>query len=145
MDKEHPEEAEKGPSTMPPKEIMQGIERTVQEVRSALEGCTTPAQRLQKLSERREKGELSPFDFDLNWVYRLVEGGFPLTRKHLNHQTGVQAVVLTADDLDVLGDVTYVSADGRTLTIAVGSIPPGGVWILYPEDLGDGKKPDNGE
>lgn len=134
---ERPDKAAEHQSAIPDhhEKIAGKIGAATGETREALQAMTVEARK--RLAERRESGELSRYDFDLNWIFQLVEYGVPLTRKALHHQTGVQAVVLTPEDLETLGDFAYVSADGKIVTIHVGSIPEGDVLILYPEDLGE--------
>ena len=93
--------------------------------------------KLQVLTERRETRELSPYDFDLNFIFQLNEAGVPLTRRDLAHETGNQAAVFTSDDLRTLGYLDFIHVSGERMVIEPESIKESDVLILYPEDVGD--------
>jgi hypothetical protein len=91
----------------------------------------------EELREKREKKELSPFDFDLNFLYQLAQADAPLTRKDLEHETGLQAVVLTRADLDTLGGFDIIYSNGERISIEPEQLGKTDVLILYPSDLGN--------
>ncbi len=93
-----------------------------------------------ELAQRREAKEISPHDFDLNFIFRLNEIDAPLTRKDLVHETGNQAVVISREDLETLGCVDFIHSSGERMVIEPSSLREGDVLILYPEELGDKKK-----
>ncbi len=93
--------------------------------------------KLQELAKRRETKELSPYDFDLNFLWQLKEAGEPLRRKDLDHQTGIQAVVLNREDFDTLVRLDFVHRTGERMQIEPESLDGDDVLILYPEDLGN--------
>ncbi len=93
----------------------------------------------QKLARLRKEGEISPHDFDLNFIYQLNDcdpddEGFtpPLTRSDV----GNQAVVLTRDDLEYLRYLRYVSASGEIIVNEPDDMRDP-VLILFPDELGD--------
>lgn len=92
---------------------------------------------LRELSCRREAGELSPHNFDLNFIFQLNQIGAPLTRRDLNHKTGTQAVVVTRDDLEALGCLDFIHYSGERMLIGPESLQKDSILVLYPEDLGD--------
>lgn len=105
-------------------------------VRDAVSDALSPEhERRMELSRRRESKELSPFDFDLNFIFQLNEAGQPLARRDLTHQTGTQAVVLTREDLETLGGFTYVDRSGALIDVESESVPH--ELILFPEDVGN--------
>ncbi|PIR54359.1 hypothetical protein COU75_01275 [Candidatus Peregrinibacteria bacterium CG10_big_fil_rev_8_21_14_0_10_42_8] len=106
-----------------------------------------------ELLRRREAKEVSPHDFDLNFIFRLNEIDVPLTRKDLVHETGNQAVVITREKLEEISELSSNYGDGRDLgyvdfihvsgerrLIESEDIREGDVLILYPEELGDEEK-----
>ncbi len=99
-------------------------------------------QKLGVLSAKRESKELSPYDFDLNYIYQLNEAGLPLTRKDMLHETGNQALVLTREDFEVLGCLDFIHASGERMVIEAESLDPKDVFILYPHEVGDQEKSD---
>lgn len=100
-------------------------------------GESPKEKKLRGLSDRREANEISPYDFDLNFVFQLNQIDAPLTRRDLNHETGVQAVVLTREDLEALGCLDFIHSSGERMLIEPESLREGDVLILYPEDLGN--------
>ena len=116
------------------------IDAALQGTRGALDAALArKAQQLAELSARRETKELSPYDFDLNFIYQLNVAGSPLTRKDMQHETGNQALVLTRDDLRILGSLSFISASGKRVVIRPENIDPNDVFILYPDEVGDEK------
>lgn len=119
-------------------------------VQGSMENILNPvasrgAQKLKDLAAKREAQEISPYDLDLNFIFQLNEGGFPLRRTDMLHETGYQALVLTHDDLDALGYVDFIHASGERILIEPDSLDPRDVLILYPSDLGDEEAKDNKE
>lgn len=96
---------------------------------------------LRELARRREAKEISPYDFDLlflsqcNKLACLGKIPIPLKRRDLDHKTGIQAVVLTRDDMEVLGFLDFIHSSGERMLIEPESLSEGDVLILYPEDL----------
>ena len=97
-------------------------------------------QKLRELNARREAKELSPHDFDLNYIFQLNEAGLPLTRKDMLHETGNQALVLSREDLETLGCLDFVHVSGERMLIEPESLDPNDVFILYPHEVGDEEK-----
>jgi len=113
-------------------------EGTQNALKSALDPVPArKAQKLAGLSARRETHELSPHDFDLNFIYQLNEAGLPLTRRDMQHQTGNQALVLTRDELETLGYLDFIHASGKRTVIWPSSLDPDDVLILYPDEVGN--------
>ncbi|MBI2117667.1 hypothetical protein HYT95_02095 [Candidatus Peregrinibacteria bacterium] len=94
-------------------------------------------EKLRWLARRREAHEISPHDFDLNFIFQLNQVNAPLTRRDLNHETGTQAVVLNREDMDALGCLDFIHRSGERMLIEPESLAEGDVLILYPEDLGN--------
>jgi hypothetical protein len=101
-----------------------------------VESAESPTPDQLKLAQKRESGELSPHDYDLNFLFMLNEHALPLTRKDVMSETGNQAVVLTRDDFAQLGSITLTLPSGEVITIEAGSMNDP-VFIVFPEDLGD--------
>lgn len=126
-----------------PEEQEPTVEKGLQEgTKDAVESALDPVlarkeQKLRELSAKREAKELSPFDFDLNYIYQLNEAGLPLTRKDMLHETGNQALVLTREDFEVLGCLDFIHVSGERMLIEAESLDPNDVFILYPHELGD--------
>lgn len=83
-----------------------------------------------KLQQKRESGELSPHDFDLNEVFSLVGAGIPITQAEL----GNQALVLLRAQFQELGAIDIVLINGEEITIDADSLT-GRSLIIFPEDL----------
>lgn len=94
------------------------------------------AEQLAELQRRRAAGELSPYDFDLNFLFMLNEADGALKRADLDHSTGVQAVVLSKDDFDALGAITFIHAKHGEMTIGSDSLAEGGTLVIFPEEVG---------
>ena len=121
--------------------IDQNVQGTKNEVDAALDPVVARRkQKFQEISSRREAKEISPFDFDLNFIFQLNEAGMPLTRKDMQHETGGQAVVLTRQDFDALGCLDFIHSSGERLLIEPESLDPNDVLILYPDEVGDEEK-----
>jgi|GEM_PF-2277104 len=90
----------------------------------------------QGLKERREAGEISPFDVDKIELFNYSQGDVPLQRKDLQSATGEQAVVLTREDMNFLVDLYYIDKKGRRIELHLDEFP-GDVFILFPDDLGN--------
>ncbi|PIR52222.1 hypothetical protein COU77_01750 [Candidatus Peregrinibacteria bacterium CG10_big_fil_rev_8_21_14_0_10_49_16] len=104
--------------------------------------------KLQQLAEWREDKENSPYDFDVNFLYQLIfyadepEEDALLKKKHLKHETGHQALVLTRDQLEQLealegGILRIVNPKGKVIRIFAEAIDPDDVLVIYPHELGD--------
>ena len=93
-----------------------------------------------ELSRRREVKEISPHNFDLNFIFRLNEIDAPLTRKDVVHETGNQPVVIDREELEALGCIDFIHASGERMVVEAESLRDGDVLILYPEELGDEEK-----
>jgi hypothetical protein len=93
--------------------------------------------KLKELSAKRESGEISPYDLDLDFLFRVSKSNSPLTRQDLIHPTGNQAVVLYREDLETLGRLRFIHVSGETMTIRPESLKEEDVLILYPHELGD--------
>lgn len=118
------------------------VEVEMKQTKSALDHALAPAldrkeRKLKELSAKREAKELSPFDLDLNFVFQLNEAGLPLTRKDMLHETGKQALLLTRQDLEVLGYLDFIHASGVRVTLEAESLDAEDVFILYPHEMGD--------
>ena len=96
---------------------------------------------LRELARRRETKEISPYDFDLNFLFQLNQADAPLTRRDLRHETGLQAVVLTRDYMEALSCLDFIHSSGERMLIEPKSLPEGSVLVLFPEDLGDEEIP----
>ena len=94
-------------------------------------------EKLCELERHREAKEVSPHDFDLNFIFQLNQIDAPLTRRDLNHETGTQAVVLSREDMEALGCLDFIHRSGERMLTEPESLSEGDVLILYPEDLGD--------
>jgi|GEM_PF-6517660 len=93
----------------------------------------------QKLARRRESKELSKHPADLNIISSINDQGALLTRRHLVSTDDLpRAVVLTYDDLCVLGHVNYLDRNDEPQSIEVDMVPEDATIILFPEDLGYG-------
>jgi len=93
----------------------------------------------QRLANRRESKELSLHPADLNIISRINGKGLPLTRRHLVSADDLpRAVVLTYDDMCVLGHVDFLDRNEEFQSIEVDMVPEDGMVILFPEDLGYG-------
>ena len=142
------------PKELPPStDVKKGIEQRkeedtspvsekLQRTRGAVEGALDPVlgrkeQKLKELAAKREAKELSPYDFDLNFIFRLNESGLPLTRKDMLHETGNQALVLTREDFEILGCLDFIHASGERMLIEPESLDPNDVFVLYPHEVGD--------
>jgi hypothetical protein len=55
----------------------------------------------------------------------------------LAHETGNQAVVLTREELEVLGCLDFIHVSGERMLIEPESLREGDVLILYPYELGN--------
>ena len=79
---------------------------------------------------------ITPF-FHLDSIFQLSQMELPLSRKDLEHKTGLQAVVLTREDIEDLGVIDFIHSSGERMMIEPESLKHDDVLILYPEDLGD--------
>ena len=113
--------------------------------KNAIEGTLVPVlarkeQKLKELSAMREANELSPYDFDLNYIFQLNEAGLPLTRNDLLHETGNQALILSREDFETLGCLDFIHVSGERMLIEPESLDPNDVFILYPHEVGNEEK-----
>lgn len=92
---------------------------------------TIGSDNLEKLRRRREAGEISQTDFDLNTLDYLVGDNTPLTRAEL----GNEALVLTRADFIQLGGLTITCKNGKTYELDPDNFF-GEVLIIFPDDLG---------
>lgn len=53
------------------------------------------------------------------------------------HQTGIQAVVLSPEDLETLGSIDFIHRTGERMQVEPESLNEDDMLILYPEDLGN--------
>ena len=95
----------------------------------------TSAQQLAELERRRQLGELSRFPLDPNFLFQLNESGQPLRRSDLDHETGLQAVVLTRAELQTLGAITFMHSSGEEMTIEAASMRDH-TLVIFPEEVG---------
>lgn len=102
------------------------------DIQQQVEGVTNMTSDQLKLQAMRESGELSPHDFDLNYLFQLLDSGAPLTRTELRNQ----ALVLSKEDALQLGAFDVIYSNGEQMTIDADSIKDS-VLILFPSDLGD--------
>jgi hypothetical protein len=122
---------------------LEDVRQLVQAVRVTLEHMGEPmalSQRemeMRKIAKLRESREISPHDMDLNFLWQLNQSDRPLTRQHLAHETGNQAVILTKEDFDALGCIDFIHSSGERMIIDSDCLPEGNIFVLYPEDLGD--------
>jgi len=91
----------------------------------------------QELARRKEAGEIEKDDYELNYLHYLQQLGEPLTRKDV----GKRALVITQRDLETLGYLEFISANGERIVIdsndtGYGEDDP---LIIFPEELGDKK------
>lgn len=117
--------------------VPEGVSEVREDTQSLLVGKTTRERTPRDLAERREQKELSPFDFDLNFIFQLNQINAPLRASDLRHETGWQALVLTRDDLETLGCLDFISRNGERMMIEPESLSSDDALILYPEDLGE--------
>ncbi len=104
------------------------------EVKGVVEETHSLAQaKRAELQARREAGEISPHDFDLNFIAQLNEMGEPLQFTDLIHQTGKQAVVISREQMEILGGFSFIARDGQTITVEPESVEE--ELILFPEEL----------
>lgn len=116
---------------------MSDLEKDLIDIEEGAQLVPSTEEMLRELSRRREAKELSSHDFDLNFIFQLNQIGAPLTRRDLDHTTGIQAVVVTRDDLEALGGLDFIHYSGERRLIDPESLQKGSVLVLYPEDLGD--------
>lgn len=119
-----------------------------EDVHMAAEGMLSPQPKLspeEELARRREAKELSQHPADLNVVSRINEAGKPLNRGHLERGGLPRALVLTKDELAVLGHVDYVDSEGNPQSIEYDDLPEGQTFILFPENLGYVKEEESEE
>lgn len=90
-----------------------------------------------ELTRRKEAGELEPFDYEVIYLEYMKKLGEPLTRKDLEKQTGSQAVVITREELVILGSFDIVLASGEIATIDSKDIGEDDQLIIFPEELGE--------
>jgi hypothetical protein len=114
--------------------IRRVLEAHVPDTRSVLQ---RREEKLAELAEHREKGKLSPFDLDLNDVAQLMKTGGTLTRRDMQHESGLQALVLTRADFDVIGTLKFVHRSYGELSIEPQSLHSDDVLILYPRQVAD--------
>ncbi|PIR53079.1 hypothetical protein COU76_03060 [Candidatus Peregrinibacteria bacterium CG10_big_fil_rev_8_21_14_0_10_49_10] len=81
--------------------------------------------------------QISPYDFDCNFLWNLAEADSPLKRSDLIHETGLQAVVLNKEDLEEIGGFDILLASGERISIEPESLQADDVLIIYPHELGD--------
>lgn len=96
----------------------------------------TAAEQLAELKRRRDAGELSLHDFDLNFIHALNETNQPLKRSDLDHATGVQAVVLDWQSFDMIGSITFIHAKHGKMTIDSDSLTED-CLVIFPEEVGE--------
>lgn len=92
---------------------------------------------LHVLAGRIEDGTLSAFPFDLNFIASINEVGELLRYSNIRHTVGEQAVVCTREDMEILGGLAYVDRSGQIRDAEPESVAEDGVFILYPEELGE--------
>jgi hypothetical protein len=92
----------------------------------------------QELARRREAGELDPIEYNPNYLWYLLQDDEPVTRQDV----GTQAIVLTQKELETLGYLKFVNADGEIIVIDPEDTgyEPEDPLIIFPEELGDLKK-----
>ena len=122
-------------------EVNLDISTTHAAIEEQLSVTARKEKKLKELSDRREAKELSPHDFDLNFIFQLNEAGLPLTRKDMAHKTGNQALVLTREDFDILGCLDFIHVSGERMVIEAECLDPDDIFILYPHEVGDEEKP----
>lgn len=88
-----------------------------------------------ELARRKEAGELDKIDFENNYLFYLQENDQPVTRKDI----GNKAIVLTGAELETLGYLEMIRADGETTVIDPEDTGygPNDRLIIFPEELGD--------
>jgi len=89
------------------------------------------------LAEKIDRGELSPYPFELNFIARMNNVGELLRYSHVRHPSGDQAIVCTREDMEILGGIAFVSRAGKIMNIEPESVAEDGVFVLYPGELGD--------
>ena len=91
----------------------------------------------QELARRKEAGEIEPIDYELNYLHYLQKSGEPLTRKDV----GSRAVVISQRDLETLGYLEFMNADGEIIVIDPDDTgyEQDDPLIIFPEELGDKK------
>ncbi len=114
----------------------------LEDTQAGVEGILDPViarreKKLKDLATKREAQELSPHDFDLNFIHQLNQAGLPLTRKDLTHETGNQALILTYEEFQRLGCLDFVHVSEGRISIDPDDLDPNDVFILYPEEIGD--------
>ena len=87
---------------------------------------------LERLAQRKERGEVSEQDFEAQDIYSLKNG--LLTREAV----GNRAVVITQQDLEDLSGITMRMDNGEEIYLDPDSTgyEPGDTLVIWPEDLG---------
>lgn len=121
------------------------VQDTVKKIREVLsiplvDARSSEQKKRWELSEYREKGTLSPYDFDLNYLFELSKERLPLAKSDLRHETGLQAVVLTRDDMEILGGLEFIHSSGEAMFIEPESVRQGDILVLYPWELSNPPK-----
>ncbi|MDD5103670.1 MAG: hypothetical protein PHX93_04680 [Candidatus Peribacteraceae bacterium] len=149
----NPEKRDTGPETTPQQEgtfaaapsLLPAIAAGQADIHTSAAGALAEKQRkLGELARRRESKEISPYDLDLNVLWRLNGGDdehvepTPLTRSMLMHSTGEHAVVLSPENRKIVRRLTFIDCYGRTISVDLrNDVPEDETLILFPEDLGD--------
>lgn len=119
---------------------MENIESKEPQVGNSPVEELTPAEKMRQaiarneleLARRKEAGELDKIDFEN--IY-LQENDQPVTRKDIKNK----AIVITGAELEQLGYLEMIRADGETTVIEFENTGygPRDRLIIFPEDLGD--------
>lgn len=118
--------------------VGQGTQELSEEVLHLLDPVIARREaKLQELALHREKGELSPFDLDLNFVAELWRSGGRLLRKDMRHPTGLQALVLRCEDLEIVGGLEFEHVTLGMQVINTGDLELNDVLILYPWEVAE--------
>lgn len=75
---------------------------------------------------------ISPHDCDPNFLFQLQQAEMPLSRNDLQNQP----VVLTREELDTLGYIDIVLANGEEVRVEAASLNDE-ILILFPDELGN--------
>lgn len=89
--------------------------------------------RVEELKRRKLEKEIDENNYDLNDLYYLNGMNLSVTRKNV----GTRALVVTADEMEMLGSLGYISANGKEYLIDSDQFNPGDVFMLLPEELGE--------
>jgi hypothetical protein len=123
------------------------LKPTVAEIRQLLAEALASedegrARRLQELLDFREAEGNSRFRYDLMDLAQYVVSRIPMKRSDMKHSTGMQAVVVTEEELRWIehvgdGSLSFVDTSGAVIDIKSEQIGEGQSFILLPKHMGE--------